>query len=156
METWYPPNLPRNIMNREIILYIVKWLKMLSWAQKRVLILHVCSFLKSDSNNMEWPFFSPAWHIYFYFCFLLSNEPYLLITFIYLFVCLFVCLWLHWVFIAAHRLSLVAVSGGYSSLQCTGFSLRWLLLLRSKGSRHAGFSSCGLRTLECRLSRCGA
>ena len=27
---------------------------------------------------------------------------------------------------------------GYSSLQCAGFSLRWLLLLRSTGSRHAG------------------
>ena len=31
--------------------------------------------------------------------------------------------------------SLVAVSRGYSSLQCTGFSLQWLLLLRSTGSR---------------------
>ena len=42
-------------------------------------------------------------------------------------------------------LSLVAVSGGYSSLQCEGFSLRWLLLVRSTGSRRAGFSSCGSR-----------
>ena len=42
--------------------------------------------------------------------------------------------WLHWVFTAAHRLSLVAVMG---------FSLRWLLLLRSTNSRHTGFSSCG-------------
>ena len=31
---------------------------------------------------------------------------------------------------------------GYSSLWCTGFSLRWLLLLRSTGSRRIGFSSC--------------
>ena len=38
--------------------------------------------------------------------------------------------------------SLVAVSGGYSSLWCAGFSLQWLLLLWSMGSRHAGFSSC--------------
>ena len=51
--------------------------------------------------------------------------------------------WLCWVFVAAHELSLVAVSGGYSSLRCVGFSLSWLLLLRSTGSRHAGFSSCG-------------
>ena len=51
--------------------------------------------------------------------------------------------WLHWVFIAAHGLSLVVASGGYSSLQCAGFSLWWLLLSRSTGSRHAGFSSCG-------------
>ena len=34
---------------------------------------------------------------------------------------------------------------GYSSLWCTGFSLRWLLLLWSKGSRRVGFSSCGTR-----------
>ena len=30
-----------------------------------------------------------------------------------------------------------------SSLPCTGFPLRWLLLLRSTGSRPGGFSSCG-------------
>ena len=39
--------------------------------------------------------------------------------------------------------SLVAVSGGYSSLRCTGFSLRWLLFLWSMGSRHVGFRVCG-------------
>ena len=49
---------------------------------------------------------------------------------------------LRWVFVAARGLSLVAESGGYSSLRCAGFSLRWLLLLRSTGSRRAGFSSC--------------
>ena len=43
----------------------------------------------------------------------------------------------------ACRLSLVAASGGYFSLGCTGFSLQWLLLLRSTGSRRTGFSSCG-------------
>ena len=67
----------------------------------------------------------------------------------------FIYFWLCWVFVAAFRLSLVAVSGGYSSLWCTGFSLRWLLLLLSMGSRHAGFSSCGLRALERRLGSCG-
>ena len=30
-------------------------------------------------------------------------------------------------------------------MQCAGFSLRWLLLLQSTGSRHAGCSSCGTR-----------
>ena len=77
------------------------------------------------------------------------------ILFIYLFR-------LCWVCVAVHRLSLVAASGGYSSLQCAGFSLRWLLLLRSTGSRHVasvvvacGLSSCGLRALERRLSSCG-
>ena len=36
------------------------------------------------------------------------------------------------------RLSLVEVSGGYSLLWRTGFSLQWLLLLQSTGSRHVG------------------
>ena len=75
--------------------------------------------------------------------------------FIYLFI--FGCVW---VFVAARGLSLVAVSRGYSSLRCTGFSLRWLLWLRSTGfslrwllwlrstgSRHVGFSSCGTQAL---------
>ena len=53
-------------------------------------------------------------------------------------------------------LSLVAVSGRYSSLRCAGFSLQWLLLLRSTGSMCEGFSSCGSRALECRVSSCGA
>ena len=51
---------------------------------------------------------------------------------------LFIYFWLHWVFIAARGLFLVVVSGRYSSLQCTGCLLWWLLLLRSTGSRHVG------------------
>ena len=43
--------------------------------------------------------------------------------FIYLF-----SFWLRWVFVAARGLSLVVASGGYSSLRCAGFSLRWLLV----------------------------
>ena len=60
------------------------------------------------------------------------------------------------VFVAARGLSVVVASGGYSSLRCAGFSLWWLLWLQSMGTRHAGFSSCGSRALECRLSSCGA
>ena len=51
---------------------------------------------------------------------------------------LFIYFWLRWVFVAARGLSLVVASGGYSSLWCVGFSLQWLLLLRSTGSRLAG------------------
>ena len=71
-------------------------------------------------------------------------------------MCLCIYFWLRWVFVAAHGTSLVAASGGYSSLWCTGFSLRWLLLLWSTGSRPVGFSSCGMWALERRLSSCGA
>ena len=67
-----------------------------------------------------------------------------------LFIYLFIYLWLCWVFIAVCGLCLVAVSGGYSSLQCAGFSLwcagfslKWLLLLRTRGSRCVDVSSCG-------------
>ena len=35
-------------------------------------------------------------------------------------------------------LSVVAVKVGYSRLQCTSFSLQWLLLLRNTGSRPVG------------------
>ena len=56
---------------------------------------------------------------------------------------LFIYFWLRWVFVVACRLSLVVGNRGYSSLRCAGFSLQWLLLLRSTGSRCTGFSSCG-------------
>ena len=75
---------------------------------------------------------------------------------IYLLIYLFIYFWLRWVFVAARGLSLVAASGGYSSLWCRSFSLWWLLFLRSTGSRRAGFSSCGSQALECRVSSCGA
>ena len=42
---------------------------------------------------------------------------------------------------SVHGRPLVAASGGYSLLQCTGFSLRWLLLWQSTSSRLMGFSS---------------
>ena len=64
---------------------------------------------------------------------------------VFLKIILFIYFWLCWVFIAARGLSLAAVSGGYSLLQCARFSLWWLLLLQNTGSRCAGFSSCGTR-----------
>ena len=67
---------------------------------------------------------------------------FLFVFFFNLFI-LFIYFWLHWVFVAARGLSLVAASGGYSSLRCAGFSLRWLLFLQSTGFRRVGFSSCG-------------
>ena len=61
------------------------------------------------------------------------------------FIYLFIYFWLRWVFVAACRLSLVASSGGYSSMRWAGFPWQRLLLLQSMSSRHAGFCSCGAR-----------
>ena len=58
----------------------------------------------------------------------------------FFFLNLFIYFWRCWVFVSARGLSLVAGSGGYSLLERTGFSSRWLLLLRSTGSR-----ACGLQ-----------
>ena len=66
-----------------------------------------------------------------------SGDFYLFIIIIFLNFYLFIYFWLHWVLVAARGLSLV-VSGGYSSLWCTGFSLQWPLLLQNMDSRHAG------------------
>ena len=100
-------------------------------------------------------YFTHSYLISFIITYVLSILLFVL-GFFFCFCFLFVLFWLHWVFVAARGLSLVVASGGYSLLWCAGFSLRWLLLLQSTGSRHAGFSSCGSRALEHRLSSCGA
>ena len=46
---------------------------------------------------------------------------------------LFMYFWLHWIFVTALGLSLVAVSRGYSLLWCEGFSLWWLLKVAEPG-----------------------
>ena len=80
-----------------------------------------------------------------------------------LFIYLFIYLWLHWVFVAACGLSLVAASGGYSYLRCTGFSLGgfsccgvWALGVRASVVVARGLSSCGSQALEHRLSSGGS
>ena len=52
--------------------------------------------------------------------------------------------------------SLVSESGGYCLLPRTGFSLQWLLLLQSTGSRCMGFSSRGSQALVVRRLSCSA
>ena len=67
--------------------------------------------------------------------------------------------WLHWVFIAVPRLSLVVVSGGYSSLQCVDVSLQQLLLLqsvRAPGKASHGLSSRGSQAVDGKLGSCGS
>ena len=86
-------------------------------------------------NNASYHYFSPSLLLSFFF------------KLFYFCLC--------WVFIAVHGLSLVVVSGGYSSLQCTGFSLCWLLQLLSTGCRRVDFSICSSQALELRLHNCG-
>ena len=85
--------------------------------------------------------FSKPFLLFFLFlftsCFKEKTEYMSGSTFFYLFI------WLCWVFVAARGFSLVASTGGSSSLRCAGFSLQWFLLLRSSGFRRASFSSCG-------------
>ena len=96
-----------------------------------------------------------AYLVLLHFALLHCTDTFFCFVLFYKFI-LFFQFWLRWVFFVVCRLSLVAVSGGYSSLQFAGFSLQWLLLFQSTGSRRTGFSSCGLRALERRLSSCDA
>ena len=75
-----------------------------------------------------------------------------------IFIYLFIYFGLHWVFVAAHGLSLVEVSGDYSLLWCVGFSCcgAWALGVRASVAVAHRLSSCGLWALERRLSSCGA
>ena len=70
----------------------------------------------------------------------------------FIYFILFSYFWLCWVFIAAHGLSLVAASGGYSSLRCAGFSCggfsccrAWALGAQASVAVARGLSSCGAR-----------
>ena len=58
-------------------------------------------------------------------------------SFLSFFLSFFIYFWLCWVFFSVQGLSLVAASGGYSSLRCAGLSLSRPLLLRGTGSRRA-------------------
>ena len=52
-------------------------------------------------------------------------------------------------------LGLCCCVGAALWLQCTGFSLQWLFLLWSTGSRHRGFGSSGSRSLEQSMAQYG-
>ena len=81
--------------------------------------------------------FTTHTHTHTHFCLEMRSQDSLCFLLIYIFSCTGSLL--------LGGLSLIAVSRGYSSLQCTGFSLQWLLLLQRTSSRHVGFSSCGPR-----------
>ena len=73
-------------------------------------------------------------HPFFFFFFFLNYFFFFFSKFIYLFI----YFWLCWVFVSVRGLSPVVESGDHSSSRCTGLSLSWPLLLRSRGSRRAG------------------
>ena len=78
-------------------------------------------------NQNSWCQGSPAVRI-LSFWFFFKNK----------FIYVFIYFWLCWVFVSVRGLSLVAASGGHSSLRCAGLSLSRPLLLRGTGSRRAG------------------
>ena len=88
--------------------------------------LFVCLFRK-----MSIQFLCQFFQLSGLFAFVIELYEFLII-FVFKLLFISVYFWLHWVFIAMRRLSLVAVSRGYSSLQCMGFSLQ------SMGSRVSG------------------
>ena len=101
--------------------------------------IYIYILLLSSISSLYLLFLSVFRHLS---CFLIFLS---ILIFLINLLILFIYFWLHWVFVAACRLFLAAASGGYSSLWCVVFSLQWLLLLQSTGSRHVGFSSCGTR-----------
>ena len=116
-----------------------------AWGRKYISDLFFPTLLIASSCDFY------AFHTFRYFT--CTSRTYTYYLFIYLFYWFY--FWLLWIFIAVRRLSVVAVSSGYSSLRCKDVSLWWLLLLWSTSSRHGGFSSCGSQALEHRLSSCG-
>ena len=70
------------------------------------------------------------------FCFVLFFIFFIFIIIFYLLILFY--FWLCWVFVSVQGLSLVAASGGHSSLRCAGLSLSRPLLLWSTSSRRAG------------------
>ena len=124
---------------------------------KIVTIIDLVSFtinsvicVSSSSLSVDW-LFTLLWVIFSCFFEVPGIMNFNLFWMLHIFVFFFFLIYLFCLFlflaalglVAARGLSLVAASRGYSLLRCTGFSLWWLLLLWSMGSRCVGFSSCG-------------
>ena len=67
--------------------------------------------------------------------------------------CLYLKIIIYYLFLTALDLLCVWRAGASLSFRCMSFSLLWLLLLQSMGSR-VGLSSCGSWALEHRLNSC--
>ena len=86
------------------------------------------------TTGWVWECVLPLWKLV-----LLTAASAVTLTFFFFFdrytLLYFIYFWLPWIFIAVCRLSLVVESGGFSLLRGMDFSLQWLLLLWSVGSR---------------------
>ena len=153
-----PPQIPRdNCILKAIIVHFKKMI-----FKKKLLILKrkfayafgtlgVLQFLKlTVKENLLWDWSSLALQVILFYLFIFLN------LFIYFYF------WLRWAFLLRVGVSLVAASGGYSSLRCAGFSLGGLSCCRARapGARASvvvalGLSSCGSWAPEHRLSSCG-
>ena len=91
------------------------------------------------------PYLHLSFSVFMLAAILMGVKCYFIVVFfkyINLFIFIFGCIWSS---LLRAGFSLVAASRGYSSLRRADFSLQWLLLLQSMGSRRVGFSSCGTR-----------
>ena len=94
-------------------------------------------------------FFTKFMSLYFYFFSFREGLSAFLdidISFLWYINYLFICFWLHWVFVAARGLSLVAVGKGYSLVV-----VRRLIYVISPVAEH-GLQSLGSRVVACGLS----
>ena len=107
--------------------------------QKKTWIMNILIILIVMMVSWVQTYIKTYHSVYFVACFLYINI---------FFKILFIYFWLHCVFVALLRFSLVAASRGCSLLQCMGFSMRWLLLLRITDSR-----TCRLQLLQLPGSR---
>ena len=69
---------------------------------------------------------------------------------------LFIYLWLHWVFVAVLRLSLVVARGGLLFVAVCWLLIAVASLVVEHGLLARGLSSCGSWAVERGLSSCGA
>ena len=129
LHNWVNPNLPVGIPALSRVLLLVIWGPLLEvrdfpMSEKKFFPSFFFSTLDQWFSSLDVKRFNQLWNLIFKYLGLQQG---------------FFFFWLHWFFVAACGLSLVAVREGYSSLQCTA-------------SHCGGFSCCGAQALGARAS----